>query len=266
MRAIAEIERSIIKKYRKEIWRPFVRALQDFNLVKDGDHVAVAISGGKDSLLLAKAMQELKRHSEVDFELSFLSMNPGFSRENLENMKYNCEMLEIPVEIYDSNIFEVLEEKAKEQPCYLCARMRRGFLYDRAKQLGANKLALGHHLDDVVETIMLNILYAGNYMTMMPILDSANFEGLQLIRPMYYIEEKTILDWQKYCGLNAMDCGCAVARKEILGKRLEIKNMIADMEKYNPNVKKSILKSSQNIYINAVLGYIDGDKKIKNIT
>lgn len=266
MRDLKEIEKSIIKKYRKEIWRPFVRALQDFSLVEEGDHVAVAISGGKDSLLLAKAMQELQRHSEIKFELSFLSMNPGFSELNLENMKKNCEELGIPVQIYDSNIFDVLEEKAKDQPCYLCARMRRGFLYDRAKQLGANKLALGHHLDDVVETIMLNVLYAGNYMTMMPILDSTNFEGLKLIRPLYYIEESTILDWKKYCGIHAMDCGCAVARKEIMGKRLEMKNMIAQMQTYNPNVKKSILKSSQNIYINAVLGYIDGEEKILNVS
>lgn len=264
MKELIEIEKSIIKKYRKGIWRPFIRALQDFNLVREGDHIAVAISGGKDSLLLAKIMQELVRHSQIKFKLSFISMNPGFESHNYQNIVENCRDLNIPVEIYDSNVFDVVSMKSQEKPCYLCARMRRGFLYEQARKIGANKLALGHHMDDVVETIMLNVLYAGNYMSMMPILNSTNYQELQLIRPLYYVEEKDVISWRDYCEINAMDCGCAVARKEIEGKRLEIKHLIEELQKTNPNIKKSILKSSENVHVNAVLGIIKNGDKIRN--
>lgn len=253
---LEKIEKSIIKKYRKEIWRPFVRALKDFSLINEGDHVIVGISGGKDSLLLAKILQELQKHSQINFKLSFLSMDPGFSYENRKNIEMNCKELNIDVQIFDSNIFGILNEKKMEQkPCYLCARMRRGFLYEHAKKIGANKLALGHHMDDVIETIMLNVLYGGCYGSMLPILKSKNFSEMELIRPLYYVEEKNIISWKNYCQIDAMDCGCAVARKELDSKRLEIKNLIKEMEKYNKNVKNSILKSCENVYMDTIIGY-----------
>ncbi len=262
LRSNAEIERAIIKKFRKDIWRKFTRALQDFKLIEQNDHVAVAISGGKDSLLMAKLLQEVQRHGQVDFRLSFIAMDPGFNRENRIGLEKNCEHLNIPVQIYDSKVFNVVDNMAKDYPCYLCARMRRGFLYEKAKALGANKLALGHHFDDIIETILLNVLYAGNYMTMMPKIDSTNFEDIQLIRPLYYIEEEHIHKWAKYSRLNPMDCGCAVAAGKISSKRQEVKDLIKTLKKTNPNVGKSILKSSQNVHLDAVLGYKTNGEKI----
>lgn len=250
-----EIERAIIKKFRKDIWRKFTRALQDFKLIQANDHVAVALSGGKDSLLLAKLLQELKRHGQIPFKLSFISMDPGFNQQNRRGLEDNCQRLNIPVKIFESNIFSVVDNLAKDYPCYLCAKMRRGFLYEKAKQLGANKLALGHHFDDIIETILLNVLYAGNFMTMMPIINSTNFENIKLIRPLYYIEEESIIKWAHYSGINAMNCGCAVAAGKISSKRREVKQLIKKLKLTNPNVGKSILKSSQNVHLDAILGF-----------
>lgn len=241
-----EIERSIQTKLRTKLWSPFIKGLKEFKMIEDGDKIAVAISGGKDSLLLAKLLQELKRTKVTDFELHFISMNPGFNSENLEGLKNNLELLNIPAEIYDDNIFEIAERMSKGSPCYLCAKMRRGSLYTKAESLGCNKLALGHHFDDVAETIMINMFYAGSYKTMMPKLKSQNYD-IELIRPLYYVKEKDIKKFIRYNNIKAMNCGCTVASGEISGKRKEIKNILSQLEKINPDIKSKILNSSKNI-------------------
>lgn len=243
---LIDIERSIQKKFRLKLWSPFIRALKDFQMIQEGDRVAVAISGGKDSLLLAKLLQELKRISTVNFELHFISMNPGFNQINLDNMKYNLEKLNIPCEIYEDNIFQIVEKMSKENPCYLCAKMRRGSLYTKASQLNCNKLALGHHFDDVVETTMINMFYAGSFKTMMPKLHSQNFD-IELIRPLYYLKEKDIKKYNNYNGINAMNCGCTVAAGKTSSKRSEIKALLESLEKQDPSIKAKIHNSTKNI-------------------
>jgi tRNA 2-thiocytidine biosynthesis protein TtcA len=255
LKPLAEIERSLIKKFRKDIWRKFILALQDFNLIEEGDHIAVGVSGGKDSMLLAKLMQEVQRHGNIPFKLSFVSMDPGFHESNRDLLIKNAEHLGIPIHLYESHIFNIVDDVAAEYPCYLCARMRRGSLYEQARALGANKLALGHHFDDVIETIMMNVLYAGTYMTMMPRLHSQNFEGMELIRPLYYVEEDNIKRWASYNGIQAMNCGCIVAAKRTSSKRREVKELIRSLKAINPDVGKSIMKSSQNVHIDAILGF-----------
>lgn len=252
---LPQIEQSIKTSYRKYLWSPFIKAIKDYELVEPGDTIGVAISGGKDSLLLAKLFQLLHRHSEIPFNLVFLSMDPGFNTLNKTTLIENCAHLELPVHFYDSDIFQVVERISGEYPCYMCARMRRGFLYSKAKELGCNKLALGHHFDDVVETTLLNVLYAGNFKTMVPKLRAQNFEDLELIRPMYYIQEESIKSFTKASGIPAMNCGCVVAAGETSSKRAEIKNLIATMKTYNPNVAKSIFKSAENVNLDAILGY-----------
>ncbi len=258
-----KVERSIIKKFRKTIWRPFTRALDYFALIEDGDHIAVALSGGKDSLLLAKLMQEVQRHGKVDFKLSFIVLDPGYSAVNLQLLKSNAIVLGIELDIYQTALFSSIEEMQAKYPCYLCAKMRRGFLYDKAQQLGANKVALGHHLDDVVETVLMNVLYAGNFMTMMPYIKSSNFSNMALIRPMYYIEEQAIVDWLNYNDITALDCACDVAAKKVASTRAAIKALIGDLAVANPNIKKSILKSTENIHLDAVLGFKRRGKKYR---
>ncbi len=255
MNQLSHIEKSIIKKYRKQIWRPFTRALDDFSLLKNGDHVAVALSGGKDSLLLAKLLQEVRRHGKIDFELSFIALNPGYSADHLALLKQNASALGIAVNVYRTDLFASIGQMAAKYPCYLCAKMRRGFLYEKAQLLGANKLALGHHLDDVVETVVMNVFYAGNFMTMMPYIDSTNFANMALIRPMYYIEERAIVNWLNYNDISALDCACAVAAKKLGSTRAAVKQLIAQLEVDNPTIKKSILKSTENIQLDAVLGF-----------
>lgn len=261
-KTIKEIERSIVKTYRKELWTKFIRAVKDYNLVEDGDKIAIAISGGKDSLLLAKLMQELKKHGKVNFDLEFIAMDPGYHSQIRELLEENCKHLEIPVTIYESGIFDVIDEKAKEYPCYLCARMRRGSLYAKAKELGCNKLALGHHYNDVIETTMLNVLYAGNFKTMLPKLKSTNFENMELIRPMYYIEEDNIKKFTNYCGIWPLNCACMVAAKKIGNKRYEIKDLIKDLKKNFDGVEKSIFKSAENVSVDSILGWQKDGKKV----
>ena len=261
-KTIKEIERSIVKTYRKELWSKFISAVKDYNLVEEGDKIAVAISGGKDSLLLAKLMQELKRHGKVNFELEFIAMDPGYHSQIRELLEENCKHLEIPVTIYESGIFNVIDEKAKDYPCYLCARMRRGSLYAKAKELGCNKLALGHHYNDVIETTMLNVLYAGNFKTMLPKLKSTNFEGMELIRPMYYIEEDNIKRFTNYCGIWPLNCACMVSAKKIGNKRYEIKELIKNLKKNFDGVEKSIFKSAENVSVDSILGWQKDGKKI----
>ena len=246
MKAKIDIEKAIIKKYRKEIYSKFVKAIKDFNLIEENDNIAICISGGKDSFLLAKCMQELKRHNKFEFNIKFIVMNPGYSKENLNQIIKIAKHLEIPIEIFNSNIFEVIKEFGNNSPCYLCARMRRGALYNYAKKLGCNKIALGHHFNDVIETILLNQLYNGNFSAMLPILDSDNFENMKLIRPLFYIKEKDIISWQKYSEINFIYCACHVTKKNI-GKRQEIKQLIDNLLKTNPNADINIFHSMFNV-------------------
>lgn len=260
-KTLEEIERSLVKRYRKKVWTKFVKAIKEYNLVEEGDKIAVAISGGKDSLIMAKLFQELKRHGQIPFELEFIAMDPGYHPQIKELLKENCEHLNIPVHIYESDVFEVVDKIAKDYPCYMCARMRRGSLYAKARELGCNKLALGHHYNDVIETTMLNVLYAGNFKTMLPKLKADNFPDMELIRPLYYIEEDYIKRWIKYTGLWPLNCACMVAAKKIGGKRYEIKEMIKELKKTFPDVDKSIFKSACNVNMNSIIGWEkDGEK------
>ena len=257
-----EIERSIIKKFRKKIWRRFVRAVEEFKLVNDNDKIAVCISGGKDSMLLAKLLEELKRHGKIKFDLKYIVMDPGYNTKNLELIKTNLDKLNIDAEIFQSDIFDIIETNGGQSPCYLCARMRRGCLYNKAKELGCNKIALGHHFDDVIETIMLNILYAGEYKTMMPKLKSTNFKGLELIRPMYFVKEEDIIAWAKSNDLKFIDCACKMtSRTDNEGKRKEIKELIKNLKQINDNVDINILKSSYNINMESIIEYKKNNKK-----
>lgn len=257
-----DIEKSIIKKYRKKLWCRFARAIDEYKMISNGDKIAVCISGGKDSMLLAKMLEELKRHGQINFGLEFIVMNPGYNKENLDLIKKNLKRLNIEAHIFKSNIFAVADDYGGNSPCYLCARMRRGALYSKAEELGCNKIALGHHFNDVIETIMLNILYAGEYKTMMPKLKSDNFNDMELIRPMYYVKEEDIISWAKYNELNFINCACKLtSRKENEGKRKEVKNLINELKKVNENVDINILRSSENVNFDAIIGYKkDNDK------
>lgn len=255
-----DIERSINKKFHKEIWSRFTAALNDYNLVEEGDKIAVCISGGKDSMLMAKLFQELKRHNKFPFEVVFLVMDPGYSPENREIIEKNAKLLNIPITVFESNIFESVLHIEKS-PCYLCARMRRGHLYNKAKELGCNKIALGHHYDDVIETVLMGMLYGGQVQTMMPKLHSTNFEGMELIRPMYLIREDDIKRWRDYNDLHFIQCACKFTdtctscNPDNASKRQEIKNMIREMKKVNPQVESNIFRSVGNVNIDTVIAY-----------
>lgn len=260
-KSLQEIERSIIKKYRKTTWTKFIRAIKTFNLIGQGDKIAVAVSGGKDSLLMAKMFQELKKYTEIQFELEFIAMDPGFHESNKELLLNNCEYLNIPVKLFESGIFGVVEKIAKDYPCYMCAKMRRGALYNKAKELGCNKLALGHHFNDVIETTMLNVFCSGNFKTMKPKLKSTNFEGIELIRPLYYIEEDDIKTFVRNNGLSTMNCGCIVAANKTSSKRKEIKDLIAELKKTFKDVDKSIFNAGQNVNMDSIVGWEKDGKK-----
>ena len=258
---LKEIEKSILKKYRKYTWSKFIKAIKDYKLVEEGDKIAVAISGGKDSLLMAKMFQELKRHGQVNFELEFIAMDPGYHKDIRQLLIDNCEYLEIPIKLFDANIFEVADEIASDYPCYMCARMRRGALYNKAEELGCNKLALGHHFDDVIETTMLNLLCAGNFKTMLPKLNSTNFDGIQIIRPLYYIREESIIKFIQNSGIWPLNCACMVAAKKTGNKRYEIKELIKSLGDNFQEVEKSIFRSAQNVYLDSVLGWEQDGKR-----
>lgn len=256
-----EIEKSIIKKFRKEIWRRFTRAVNEYELIQDGDRIAVCISGGKDSMLMAKLFQELYRHGKRNFELVFLVMNPGYNELNHQIIQENAKILNIPIQIFHSEIFDIVEEQTNS-PCYLCARMRRGHLYSKAKESGCNKIALGHHYDDVIETILMGMLYGAQVQTMMPKLHSTNFQGMELIRPMYLIREKDIIHWMNYNKLQFIQCACRLTEScdsgsgiEQGSKRGEIKQLIAELVKINPYVEKNIFKSVENVNLNTIIAY-----------
>ena len=258
MEEYKEIERSIIKKYRKEIWSKFVRAVSDYELIKENDNIMVCISGGKDSFLLAKCVQELIRHGKIKFQAHYVVMDPGYNKINREYIENNSKKLNIPIEIFESDIFNVVDNISSESPCYLCARMRRGYLYSKAKELGCNKIALGHHFDDVIETTLLSMFYGAEIKTMMPKLHSDNFEGLELIRPLYLVKEHDILSWKKSNNLEFINCACKftdkVNKQEQLSKRKEIKELINNLRKVYSDIDHNIFKSLDNINLNCVLG------------
>lgn len=259
--SLKEIERSLQKTYKKDTFSKFLQALDDYDLIQEGDKIAVGMSGGKDSLILAKMFQALQRFSRVKFELDFIAMDPGFSPENRQKLEDICEYMNIPVRVFESDIFEVTERIAKDNPCYMCARMRRGFLYAKVQELGFNKLALGHHFNDVIETTMLNVIWNGSFKTMMPKLKSENFKGLELIRPLYLVEEKDIIRWMNNTGIIPMDEACPIVKVKKESQRANIKQLIHDLEDLNPVIAKNIFKAAENVSLNAILGYdIDGEK------
>ena len=258
MEKYQEIERSIIKKYRKQIWSKFVKAVSDYQLIKENDKVMVCISGGKDSFLLAKCMEELARHGKFPFEVCYVCMNPGYNEKNKELILENAKLLNIKLEMFESSIFDTVASLTEGNPCYLCARMRRGYLYSKAKELGCNKIALGHHFDDVIETTLLSMFYGSEIKTMMPKLHSDNFPGLELIRPMYLIKEEDILAWQKSNNLTFINCACRFTENCTIddgtSKRKEIKNLIKELKKVNPNIDNNIFKALDNVNLNCIIG------------
>ena len=263
-----EIEKSIRKKFHKNIFSKFAKAINEYDLLQENDKVAVCISGGKDSMLMAKLFQELKRHDKFPFELVFLVMDPGYSRENRKIIDQNAKMMDIPITVFETNIFDSVYEIEKS-PCYLCARMRRGYLYSKAKELGCNKIALGHHYDDVIETILMGMLYGAQVQTMMPKLHSTNFEGMELIRPMYLVREEDIKHWRDYNGLKFLQCACRFTDNcsscrtdgTDASKRMEIKKMIAEMKKTNPYVEANIFRSVENVNLKTIIAYKDNGVK-----
>lgn len=259
MERYKEIERSIIKKYRKEIWAKFVKAVKDYKLINENDRVMVCISGGKDSFLLAKCVQELQKHGGIPFEACYVCMNPGYNESNKIKIFENAKILNINLEMFDSDIFEVANSLNEKSPCYMCARMRRGHLYNKAKELGCNKIALGHHFDDVIETTLLSMFYGSEVKTMLPKLHSENFENIELIRPLYLVKENSILAWAKYNNLEFINCACKFTERvslsdEPVSKRKEMKELIKYLRELNPDIDYNIFKSLDNINLNCVLG------------
>lgn len=253
-----EIEKSIIKTYRKEIWAKFIKAINDYKLIKDGDSIMVCISGGKDSFLLAKCIEEVMKHGKVHFNARYVCMNPGYSEANLNLIKKNADILNLNLEIFDSNIFESVEVMDAKSPCYMCARMRRGYLYSKAQELGCNKIALGHHFNDVIETTLLSLFYGAEIKTMMPKLHSDNFEGIELIRPLFLVHEDYVRAWCTHNDLHFINCACkfteGVSNKEEISKRKEMKELIKHMLKSNKEIDNNIFKALDNVNLNCVLG------------
>ena len=258
MEKYKEIERSIIKKYRKEIWSKFIKAIQEYELISENDKIMVCISGGKDSFLLAKCIQEIQKHGKVNFDARYVVMDPGYNDYNRDMIIDNAKILDVPIEIFKSDIFDVVATMDKS-PCYLCARMRRGYLYSKAKELGCNKIALGHHFDDVIETTLLSLFYGSEIKTMMPKLHSDNFENIELIRPLYLVKEESIISWKKFNELTFINCACRFTEgcsliNDGTSKRKEVKELIKDLRKINKNIDHNIFKALDNINLNCVLG------------
>ncbi|NLY08859.1 MAG: hypothetical protein GXZ11_03005 [Tissierellia bacterium] len=259
---IQQLERCLIRTYRKRLWAKFIKAIAQYELIQDGDAIAVAISGGKDSLVLAKLFQYLHKYGKKNFSVKYMAMDPGYLPNHRKQLEDICAKMDIPVKIFNSDVFEVAEELNAENPCYLCARMRRGFLYGVARDLGCNKLALGHHMDDVIETTMMNIMCSASFHTMLPKLHAQNFPGMELIRPLYLIDEKDISAFMVANGLSSLDCACSIsANKQDGSKRAEIKNLIAKLEPDFDNLRKSIFKSTENVEMAQILGWRDKEKR-----
>lgn len=262
----AEIELSIRKKFHKKIFSRFAKALNEYQMLQEGDRVAVCISGGKDSMLLAKCFQELQRHRKFQFELVFLAMDPGYHAQNRRKIEQNAAIMNIPLKLFESPIFDAADH-AEKSPCYLCARMRRGYLYSQAQQLGCNKIALGHHYDDVIETILMGMLFGGQVQTMMPKLHSTNFKGMELIRPLYLVREDDIKHWRDYNGLEFLQCAChytdacANGSGEIRSRRQEVKELIRNLKQTNPYVEGNIFKSVENVNLSTLIAYKQNGKK-----
>jgi len=261
------IERSIITRFRKEIWRKFIEGINEYQLIKEGDKIAVCISGGKDSMLLAKCMQEIQRHGKIPFELVFLVMDPGYNEINRQTVINNAKILNIPIQIFESDIFDVVAE-VDSSPCYLCARMRRGFLYKNAQALGCNKIALGHHFDDVIETILMGMLYGGQIQTMMPKLHSTNHPGMELIRPLYLVKEADIIAWSRYNDLQFIQCACRLTENCTIcdnggggSKRQEMKALIKKFRQTSPVIEKNIFRSVHDVNLDTIIGYHNKNMK-----
>ena len=258
------IERSINKKYRKELWTPFMQAVRRYELIRPGDRIAVCISGGKDSMLMAKLLQELRRHTEVPFELAFLVMDPGYNAENRRKIEENAALLRIPITVFETNVFSVANA-ASHNPCYLCARMRRGHLYSLAQSMGCNKIALGHHFNDVIETTVMAMFYGAQLQAMLPKLHSDNFEGMELIRPLYCIREDDIIAWARYNGLEFIRCACRFTENAAAdtgaSKRLEIKELIRQLKRANPDIEMSIFNSIHAVCLDTMPGWKTGGKE-----
>ncbi len=266
MERFEEIERSIIKKYRKPLWKKFINGVNDYQLIQEGDKIAVCISGGKDSMLLAKLMQEVQRHGKIPFDLEFLVMDPGYNEINRQTIINNAKILNIPITIFDTQIYDIVAG-VDESPCYLCARMRRGYLYKKAQAMGCNKIALGHHFDDVIETILMGMLYGGQIQTMMPKLHSTNHPGMQLIRPMYLVKEADILSWKQYNDLQFIQCACRLTENCTLcdnggggSKRQEMKALIKKFRQTNSSIDANIFRSVHDINLSTIIGYHDKEK------
>jgi tRNA(Ile)-lysidine synthase TilS/MesJ len=258
MERYREIEKSIIKKFRKEIWSKFIKAIKNYELIQENDRLMVCISGGKDSFLLAKCIQELIRHGMIPFEAKYVVMNPGYADRNIEQIKKNAEEMNIPIEVFDTDIFAVANKLNPENPCYMCARMRRGHLYNKAQELGCNKIVLGHHFDDVIETTLLSLFYGAEIKTMMPKLHSDNYKGLELIRPLYFVKEKSIIAWAKYNELTFLNCACKFTEKVSIdastSKRKAMKKLIEELKKDYDEIDYNIYKALDNVNLNCVLG------------
>lgn len=267
MEKYVQVERSIYKKYRKNIWKRFIAGINEYEMIKPGDKIAVCISGGKDSMLLAKCIQHLQKHSDFPFEAEYLVLDPGYSDENLKRIKDNAELLNIPIRIFAAGIFDYVDDVVSS-PCYMCARMRRGYLYKYAESMGCNKIALGHHFDDVIETILLSMIYGAEIKTMMPKLHSTNFKGMELIRPLYMVRESDIVSWTRYNELEFLQCACHftkinsdVSEEEMTSKRKEMKELISSFRKINSNIEMNIFRSVHNVNLETVIGYRKGDYK-----
>lgn len=260
MERYKEIERSIITSYRKKIWTRFLKGITEFEMLKEGDKVAVCISGGKDSMLLAKCFQELQKYSKFNFDLEFIVMNPGYNEKNKQKIISNAELLNIPITMFETNIFECVD-RIDNRACYICARMRRGYLYKKAQELGCNKIALGHHFDDVIETVLMGMLYGGQIQSMMPKLHSTSHPGMELIRPLYYVKEADIISWAKKNELDFIKCACRITEKnasldgKVGSKREEIKNLIKNLRENYENIDNNIMRSTQNVNIDTLLAY-----------
>ncbi len=258
-----EIEKSIITTYRKTIWRRFIEAINEYRLIEDGDKIAVCISGGKDSMLMAKCFQELERHGKKNFDVVYLCMNPGYNELNKEKILSNAKLMNIPLKLFETNIFNVVT-RIDNNPCYICARMRRGYLYNKARELGCNKIALGHHFDDVIETILMGMLYGSQVQTMMPKLHSSFHKGMELIRPMYFVNEADILAWKNKNNLDFIQCACRFTENYTFhggdSKRYEVKNLINELRRINPKVDINIFRSVENINLNTVISYVQDGK------
>ena len=257
-----EIERSIITTYRNKIWSKFIKAITEFQMIQDGDKIAVCISGGKDSMLLAKCFQELKKHGKNNFDLEFIVMNPGYNEKNKQKIIENSQILNIPITMFETDIFERVE-RIDDRACYICARMRRGFLYKKAQELGCNKIALGHHFDDVIETVLMGMFYGAQFQTMMPKLHSTSHPGMQLIRPLYFVKEADVINWRDKNNLEFIQCACKFTEDYAAGKkdskREEMKNLIKQLRNTYHNVDMNIYKSTENVNLDTIISYRKND-------